>query len=186
MDLIEPTDIELIASYQNGGPSQSISDLFVRHLGKVRGMMYQMTLNHADADDLTQEVFIRASRGLSGFTGRSSFSTWLHRIAMNCAKSFLVSRNRRPIGATDEMPEPVAPCGDRPDLQVAAGELDEHIRFALEQLTPKLRAAMVLTVLQDLPMSEAARIEQCAVPTLYWRVHEARRQLKHLLSEVLS
>jgi len=185
MDTADPTDIELVAAYQASGNQQPVSELFVRHLGKVRGMMYQMTLNHADADDLTQEIFIRASRGLHGFSGRSEFSTWLHRIAMNCAKSFLIRRGRRPIQATEEMPEAVAPCGDRPDLRVAGGEMDERIRAALEQLTPKLRAAMVLTVLQDMPLPQAARIEKCALPTLYWRVHEARRQLKHLLSDMM-
>jgi len=185
MDTAESSDIELVAAYQESGHQQPISELFVRHLSKVRGMMYQMTLNHADADDLTQEVFIRASRGLHRFSGRSEFSTWLHRIAMNCAKSFLVSRNRRPVKSTDDMPEPVAPCGDQPDLRVAAGEMDQCIRTALEQLTPKLRAAMVLTVLQDMPFPQAARIEKCALPTLYWRVHEARRQLKLLLSDMM-
>jgi RNA polymerase sigma-70 factor (ECF subfamily) len=183
MDTAEPTDQELLAAYREGGHPRPISELFVRHLGKVRGMMYQMTLNHADADDLTQEVFIRASRGLPNFNSRSEFATWLHRIAMNCAKSFLMRRSRRSAECLDALPEPAAPCGDRPDLQAAAGEVDERIRSALAQLTPKLRAAIVLTVLQEKPMTEAARIEGCAVATLYWRVHEARRQLKRFLGE---
>lgn len=183
MDTAEPTDLELIAAYRSGGLQRHVGELFVRHLGKVRGMMYQMTLNHADADDLTQEVFLRAAQGLSGFGGRAEFSTWLHRIAMNCAKSFLARRARRSTASMEEAPEPVAPRGERPDCQVAGREMDERVRAALGRLSPKLRAAMVLTVLQDVPMPQAARIEGCALPTLYWRVHEARRQLKHMLSD---
>ena len=147
-------------------------------------MMYQMALNHADADDLTQEVFIRAWRGLAGFRGGASFSTWLHRIAMNCAMSFLGRRARRAATPLEEAPEPPAPCGDRPDLRVSATEVDERIRAALDKLTPKLRAAIVLTVLQDCALPEAARIEGCALATMYWRVHEARRQLKGLLADI--
>lgn len=184
MDKAEPTDQELVEAYRNGGHPSLVGELFGRHLGKVRGMMYQMTLNHADADDLTQEVFIRAARGLPDFGGRAGFSTWLHRIAMNCAKSFLASRGRRPVESVEDVPEPAAPCGDRPDCRAAAAELDGRIRSALGRLTPKLRAAIVLTVLQGLPLPQAARVEKCALPTLYWRVHEARRQLKTMLADV--
>ena len=100
MDKVEPTDRELVAAVRNGGSPGRIGDLFVRHLGRVRNLMYQMTLNHADADDLTQEVFLRAARGLPEFDGRAEFATWLHRIALNCANSFLVRRARRADGAS--------------------------------------------------------------------------------------
>ena len=183
MDKMKPTDQELVEAYRNGGHQRHVDELFVRHLGKVRGMMYQMTLNHADADDLTQEVFIRVARGLSGFSGRAEFSTWLHRIARNCAKSFLIRRARRATASLEGAPEPVAPCGDRPDRQAAGSEMDERIHSALAQLSSKLRAAVVLTILQDMPLPQAARVEECALATMYWRVHEARRQLKRLLGE---
>ena len=186
MDTAEPTDQELIEAYRNGGHQRHMGELFVRHLGRVRGMMYQMTLNHADADDLTQEVFIRASQGLSSFSGRAEFSTWLHRIAMNCAKSFLIRRARHATSSLERAPEPVAPCGDRPDRQAAGSEMDDRIHSALAQLSSKLRAAVVLTILQDMPLPQAARIEECALATMYWRVHEARRQLKYLLADALS
>lgn len=148
--------------------------------------MYQMTLNHADADDLTQEVFVRAARGLPAFDGRAEFGTWLHRIALNCAKSFLARRARRPTASLEESPEPVASSFERPDRRAAGAETDAQVRAALERLPVKLRAAIVLTVLQDVPLPEAARIEGCALPTMYWRVHEARRRLKELLADVWS
>ena len=185
MDKVEPTDRELVAAVRNGGSPGRIGDLFVRHLGRVRNLMYQMTLNHADADDLTQEVFLRAARGLPEFDGRAEFATWLHRIALNCANSFLVRRARRATASLEEAPEPVASGVERPDRQAAGAEADARIRQALERLPVKLRAAIVLTVLQDVPFPEAARIERCALPTMYWRVHEARRQLKGLLVDML-
>ena len=185
MDKMEPTDRELVAAVRSGGPPDRIGDLFIRHLGRVRNLMYQMTFNHADADDLTQEVFLRAARGLPDFDGRAEFATWLHRIALNCANRFLVRRARRATASLEEAPEPVASGVERPDRQAAGAETDARIRQALERLPVKLRAAIVLTVLQDVALPEAARIERCAVPTMYWRVHEARRQLKELLVDML-
>ena len=185
MDKTEPTDRELVEAIRVGGPPLQIGELFVRHLDRVRNLMYQMTLNHADADDLTQEVFLRAARGLPDFGGRAEFGTWLHRIALNCANSFLARRARRATTPLEDIPELAAAGFERPDRRVAGAELDVHIRAALEKLSPKLRAAIVLTVLQDVPLREAARIARCAVPTMYWRVHEARRQLKIWLADTL-
>ena len=185
MDKMEPTDWELVEAVRIGGQPHQIGDLFVRHLGRVRNLMYQMTLNHADADDLTQEVFLRAARGLPEFDGRAEFGTWLHRIALNCANRFLVRRARRATASLEEAPEPVASGVERPDRQAAGAEADVRIRQALERLPVKLRAAIVLTVMQDVSFTEAARIERCALPTMYWRVHEARRQLKGLLADML-
>lgn len=183
MDTAEPTDLELIAAYRQDGQSCHMGELFQRHLGRMRGMLYQLTLNHADADDLTQEVFLRAQRGLASFGGRAEFSTWLHRIALNCVRSHWARQSRIPSTGIEGVLEPAAPGGERPDHRAATAEMDGRIHAALEQLSPKLRAAIVLTVLQERPMTEAARIEGCAVATLYWRVHEARRQLKRFLGE---
>ena len=146
-------------------------------------MLYQLTLNHADADDLTQEIFLRAHQGLAGFGGRAEFTTWLHRIALNCVRSHWARHRRRCLAGLDEVPEPAAPGGGRPDRQALAAEMNERVYAALEQLSPKLRAAIVLTVLQEMSLTEAARLEQCALPTMYWRVHEARRRLKRFLGE---
>ena len=183
METAKPTDIELIAAYRMDGQSIHVGELFRRHLGRMRGLLYQLTLNHADADDLTQEVFLRAQRGLAGFGGRSEFATWLHRIALNCVKSHWARQSRRPLACMEDIPEPAGPCGERPDCRAAAAEMDGRIQSALERLSPKLRAAIVLTVLQDLSVPEAARLEQCGLPTMYWRVHEARRQLKQFLEK---
>ena len=185
MDEASPTDEELIVSYRESGDSRFLDELFARHLGIVRGMMYQMALNHADADDWTQEVFLRVARGMHGFNGRARFTTWLYRVAMNCAKTQL---GRRARNSAQDL-ESVAERGDaraaRPDLEAAAADADARIHAALARLSPKLRTAISLTILQNLTLPEAARIEGCALATMYWRVHEARRLLKKSLAEFL-
>src|SRR5262245_60924976 len=92
---VEPTDEQLLASYRDTRRPEVLDELLRRHVPRVRGMVYQMVLNQADADDLTQEVFLRALRGLGQFNGRACFSTWLYRVAMNTAHSFLARRRSR-------------------------------------------------------------------------------------------
>jgi RNA polymerase sigma-70 factor (ECF subfamily) len=67
----------------------------------VRSMLYQMVLNDADADDLTQEVFLRVVRGLGQFDGRARFPTWLYRIVMNTARTFLGKKGKSPAHPGD-------------------------------------------------------------------------------------
>lgn len=185
MDEVSPTDEELIVSYRESGDSRFLDELFARHMGIVRGMMYQMALNHADADDWTQEVFLRAARGIHGFNGRARFTTWLYRVAMNCAKTQLGRRARNPVQDLETMPEREDSRAPRPDRAASAADTDVRIHDALSRLSPKLRAAISLTIMQNITLPEAARIEGCATATMYWRVHEARRLLKKSLAEFL-
>lgn len=187
MDIGEQvSDEDLMAAFRDDGMPHHLDTLFGRHIEKVRAMLYQMVLNDADADDLTQETFLRAARHIGQFRGRAAFSTWLYRIAMNGANSFLSKRQRNPVVAGMELPDAPDRTGNQPDQLLAGQELDARIRSALETLRPKMRAAVVLTIIQGVSLPEAARIEGCALPTMYWRVHEARRQLKGLLKEDLS
>lgn len=177
----EPTDEQLVSAYQGGGSVVHLDVLFSRHVARIRTLTYQMVLNNHDADDITQEVFLRAAHALNGFQGDCRFSTWLYRIAVNCANTFLAKRNRRREEFTEDYPEPVAPVEERPDRACQHVEIRAKIQAALQELSPKLRAAIVLTTLHDMSIMEAAKVEACSVATLYWRVHEARRQLSKRL-----
>lgn len=149
-------------------------------------MIHAMVLNHADADDLTQEVFVRMARGLASFRAKSKFSTWLYAIALNTTRSFLVRRVRtQPTGEPFDSTVS-APGHARPDRMMMASELDGRISAALASLSPSLRAAITLTVLEEFDVAEAARIEGCRTATMYWRVHQARKKLKVLLGPDLT
>lgn len=73
-----------------------------------------------------------------------------------------------------------------PDSEATGSELVSQVESAIAALSPKLRAAIVLTALQGLSAREASAIENCGEATMHWRVHEARKQLKHRLREYLS
>jgi RNA polymerase sigma-70 factor, ECF subfamily len=182
----EQTDEELIAGFKETGQSCFLDKLVGRHAGIVRSMIYPMVFNNADADDLTQEVFIRAVKGLDRFEGRACFRTWLYRIAMNTTHHFLAKRRKQHIHEGEPETDCPAPEKDHPDRRAMAGELDRAISCALEALAPTLRAAIMLTILQDIPILEAARIEDCSPATMYWRIHKARRRLREELGRYLS
>lgn len=178
-------DEELIHSYRTSGSREALEELVSRHIGKIRGLIYPMILDHAATDDLTQDVFLKAIRSLESFEGRAAFSTWLCRIAMNTLNSHLARRSRSPVVFQAEVPEPVA--GTSAAEQVAVHcELNQEIKTALESLSPKLRGAIALTCLQGKSAREAARIEGCTAATMYWRIHEARKNLKTLLARHLN
>ena len=85
------SDEELVDDFQQTGEMRNLDELVHRHIGKVKAMIYPMVLNQADADEITQDVFIRMANGVTGFQNKAMFSTWLYRIAMNTTHSFLRS-----------------------------------------------------------------------------------------------
>ena len=181
----QPTDEKLIALFRESGDTRILSDLVRQHVPKVRTMISRMVLNEADADDLTQEVFLRAFRGIAGFQGKSEVSTWLYQIAMNTTRSFL-SRRKRPRPMPEEMlADRADPASATPEQLAIAGELDSAVTAAIDSLPTHLRAAVVLTILQGMDVREAAQIERCAAATMYWRIHKARKALTKLLGQYL-
>jgi RNA polymerase sigma-70 factor (ECF subfamily) len=179
------TDEQLVSEYQETNAERCFEVLMDRHVRKVRGMVYAMVLNDHDADDLTQEVFLRAARRIGGFGVKSKFSTWLHRIAMNTVYDFLRRRKRNRVDHRDEVPD--QGCNrPTPDAVLTGNEATDDIHRAMETLPPLLRSAISLIAIHGLSPGEAARVEKCLPATMYWRVHEARRRLRKDLQEVLA
>ncbi len=185
------SDEQLIIEFRNSSDQCILDELVKRHIAGVRAMIYTTVLSNADADDLTQEVFLRAIRGLNGFQGRARFSTWLHSIAVNLVRTFIEqrSRNRRRLSAPEAiLQESVAGCLSTPiEADIAKesqGRLDGEIEAALGFLTPKLRTAVALIILQGMNPREAAELEGCTTATMYWRIHRAKNILKSRLRKM--
>lgn len=181
---LNSSDAELLEDYRASGDSSVLGILIRRHVGLVRGTIFPMVVDESVTDDLTQEVFLKAVRGIHGFEGRASFSTWLCRIAVNTTQSFLSRQGRSPVSFCSEIPDPAG--GDAPDQVAVHCELKQEIEMAIEELSPKLRAAISLISIQGRTVEEAAEIQQCSTSTMYWRIHEARKQLKNRLARHLS
>jgi RNA polymerase sigma factor (sigma-70 family) len=106
-------------------------------------------------------------------------------VALNTTYSYLQRKKRSRVEYVRSPPEPHA-GQPGPDESVLADELSNAITAALAGLSPKLRAAIVLTSLQQLDVREAAGIEGCTTATMYWRIHQARKQLRLRLEKWLS
>lgn len=178
-------DEQLVAEYQETGNRRALEELADRHLGTVRRMIHSMALDDGLADDLVQEVFLRAFRGLASFQGRSKFTTWLYRVTMNTVYETLDRQRRSPIDGATPLPDVAAPSGPSPERSATGGELGAAVTHALTRLPEKLRAAIVLVTIEELDPAEAARIEGCTRATIYWRLHEARKRLAEWLREHL-
>lgn len=180
------SDEKLISKFLKSGNAQWLDEIVLRHTERIRRVIYAMVVNHDDADDLTQEVFLRAFKGLKGFNGDSKFSTWLHRIALNTTYSFLERRGRTiPDNATG-FGSMAAPKELEPEEGASFLELEEWVERALKRLSPPLRTAIVLHVLHDMKVSDIADVAGCKPQTVYWRVHEARRLLSVFLERFLN
>ena len=105
---------------------------------------------------------------------------------MNTVHSCLKNRGQSRIEFFDELPSESTVSRIAPDGPVLQAELTTEIQAALARLPPQLRAAIVLVCMQGYAAAEAASIEDCSTDTMYWRVHEARRQLKELLARHLQ
>jgi RNA polymerase sigma-70 factor (ECF subfamily) len=178
------SDEELLAGYRRTTDPGLLDELVRRHLGLVRSVVFPMVLNHSIADDLTQETFLRAIDHLGQFDGRAKFSTWLVRVAMNTTRSYLARQGRSPVEFRDCLPEPCETAAV--DHEPLAKELRGQIEAALAELSPRLRGAIVLVGIKGLNPSEAAQIEGCTTATIYWRLHQARQQLKRRLEQYLA
>lgn len=177
------SDEELVTQVQQADCKASFDELAERHLRQIRGVIFPMVLDHTLADDLTQEALLRAWRGIANFRAEAKFSTWLTRIAWNVVHDEIARRERTPFTIQSDDSHTAANC---PATELLNRELDEQIKSALADLPPKFRAAIILTGMQQLSPNEAADLEGCSLSTMYWRIHEARRQLEVRLAKYLN
>ena len=179
------TDEQLVASYVESGDSRFFDELTLRYIRKVWSLTFQMVDSDADADDLTQEVFLRVIRSIHQFDSKSRFSTWLYRIAMNSTYTFLDKRKRHLRQSHSDFADTEDDQNIEPARAAEGAELFGRIEEAIESLSPKLRAAIVLTTLHGYSAADASEIEGCPEGTMYWRLHEARGQLRKRLRKHL-
>ncbi len=148
-------------------------------------MIYPIVLNDADADEITQEVFLRVVKKISGFKGKARFSSWLYRIAINTTYSHLKKNSRKPVSLLEEVTESIDP-GPGPGNGILAAETAAAVKNAMAGLSPPLRSAITLTAIQGMSVADAAKASGCMKATMYWRIHEARKLMKKSLGKGIA
>ncbi len=153
----------------------------------IYNYLLRMTQNQTEAEDLTQETFIRAHRSLPTFRGESSLSTWLYRIATNVSLDHFRRRTTQQAKVTLSFEE-VKPDGEwaaesptLPEQRAAQSEMSSCVEGFIERLPPDYRAALVLHDLQGLKNREIAEVLDIPLSTVKIRLHRARKKLRESL-----
>ncbi len=179
-----PDDHELVAAAR-GGDRSSLDRLLRRHYDRIFAVCRRVTGNDADAADAAQEAMIAIVRGLAKFDGRSSFSTWVYRIATNSSLDELRRRRRRPLSSTtgrDDGDHTVGEHAD-PDSGVRLDGIGDRILLdeALADLAEDFRIPVVLRDVGDLDYAEIAAVLGVPVGTVKSRIARGRAALAHSL-----
>jgi RNA polymerase sigma-70 factor (ECF subfamily) len=173
------------------GDLEAYDELVKRYQERIYATIYHMTSNHEDANDLTQESFIKAYHALKSFKGGSSFYTWLYRIAVNKTINFLKQRRNKHHFSLNDIdlnaennPDLVALISDKTPLRSATlSELQNKLNEALHKLSETHRMVVVLHDVQGVSHEEIADIMDCNIGTVRSRLFYARQQLQGYLAE---
>jgi len=161
---------------------------------RIFAVIYNMTGNREDAADLTQETFIKAFQAIGRFRGKAAFATWIYRIAVNTTLTFLKKNRRRRYFSFESLADEatadeafealVSKTGA--DAPLLARELQEKLNEALQKLSPKHRAVVVLHEIEGLEHGEIARITRVSVGTVRSRLHYAKQRLQADLNPYIA
>jgi len=180
----KPSDRELVQQSLQG--DQNAFGLLVRrHQKRVFRLAFHLLRDGAEAEDVTQETFVRAYQALDRFDGRSEPFTWLYRIAVNLSLNAI--RARKPSRGATPSDDPRIEAlllerrpsqGNDPAKASQERQLTQALMEGIDALSDTLRTTLILVCVDGVPHEEAAKILGCPEGTVAWRVHEARRKLR--------
>ncbi len=186
-----PVDDKVLVKQAQAGHVPAFEELVTRYHGKLYGLIYNMTSNKEDAEDMLQDVLTKAYQSLPKFKGNSSFYTWVYRIAINRTINFLKKRKRKQALSLDNVDNGIErdpayvelSSRESPVRDVNIGELQEKLNKALQTLSEKHRAVVVLHDIQGIPHNEIATMLSVSEGTLRSRLFYARQHLQNELAE---
>src|SRR5687768_14236395 len=189
-----PVDDRILVSRAQAGDYAAFDILIQRYQERVYATVYHMTSNHEDANDLTQEAFIKAHKALGSFKGDSSFFTWVYRIAVNKTINFLKSRKNKIHLSLNDLdfnaehdPDLVAFVSEKtPRRDAGLSELQEKLNEAMQRLSDVHRLVVTLHDVQGMSHEEISKIMDCNTGTVRSRLFYARQQLQGYLADYLK
>ncbi|WGZ96327.1 MAG: RNA polymerase sigma factor RpoE [Candidatus Thiothrix putei] len=186
------TDLELVQRVQSGD-KRSFDVLVLKYQHKVVSLVLRYVHDHDTAQDVAQEAFIKAYKGLKNFRGESAFYTWLYRIAINSAKNYLVSQNRRLPDNDIDAHEAEQFEGESalkeyatPERELLTAEIQATVSKAIEDLPEDLRTAIMLRELEGMSYEEIAETMDCPIGTVRSRIFRARESIDKVLRPLLG
>lgn len=183
-----PTDRELVEQTK-GGSAQAFGLLVSRHQRRIFRLAFHLLRNGAEAEDVTQETFVRAYQAIGRFDGRSEPFTWLYRIAVNLSLNTIRARKAtRDAVPTDDprveaLLQDTRPMSGRDPARASQDrELARALCDGIDSLSDTLRTTLILACVDGLGHDEISRVLGVPEGTVAWRVHEARRKLREYLA----
>jgi len=166
-----------------GDAMSGFEDLYRKHYRRVYSICLRMTGNVAEAEDLTQEVFIQLHRKIGSFRGEAAFTTWLHRLTVNQVLMHFRKRSVRSELTTDdgEMPDSIDPDTLNPEAMPIVDRIG--LEDAIAQLPPGYRTVFVLHDVEGYEHEEIARMLGCSAGTSKSQLHKGRLKLRRLLQQ---
>jgi RNA polymerase sigma-70 factor (ECF subfamily) len=187
----------LVDRFKNGDQG-AFEQMVNRYWDRIYAMVHQLLRNQQDAEEVTQDAFIRAHRGLENFRGDSAFSTWLYQIATNLARNRYWYWWRRKRDKSISFDQPVGEDSDTPLSEIFAAEVEtpgdaavtqeliDRIAYGMERISPKHREILILRNVKNLAYEEIADILKISVGTVKSRIARARESLRSKLGEDFS
>jgi RNA polymerase sigma-70 factor (ECF subfamily) len=174
-------DTDLVRLCQNGD-IPAFDELFHKYRDKIYSTAYRMINNQEDALDLTQEIFLKVYQKIGKYDFKSTFSTWLYRLAMNVCIDELRKRKKvNLVPLSQDYADEKTPADN-----VISKEEEDLIWEALNSLKEKERAILVLRDVEGLPYDEIAKILKCSLGRVKSRIHESREKLKMALERSMK
>jgi len=189
--MMEDSDAVAVARAR-AGDQDAFGMLVERHSIRLFQLVYRMTGNEQDAEDVVQETFLRAYKQLKRFESRAGFSTWLHRIAANCSLDLLRKRKRQDeqVDAVElESEGPSSTLSSHappPDDQVFHLEVQQKIQAVMELLTPMERTAFVLRHFEGRSIDEIGRVLGTGPSATKQSIFRAVQKMRRALEPVLN
>jgi len=183
---------QLIERAKNGD-TKAFEELMKKTQTNIYNLGLRLLGNKEDAADLMQETYIKAYENLDRFEGRSSFSTWLYRIATNNALMKLRKEKNKKV-SIDELKKfgdksykiEISDWSENPSSYFKSAELKEVLQKAIDSLPPKYKSVFILHDVEGLPLAEVARILSLSIPAVKTRVHRSRMYLREKISEYIK
>jgi RNA polymerase sigma-70 factor (ECF subfamily) len=184
----EAATAEHLVAMAKAGDAQAFEALVRRYRKRIYALALHISGSRSDADDITQDVFLRAYSALADFEGRSQFFTWVYRMTVNRALNARRDNGRRSARELDDALDPrveLAVAIDARGNPAREAELRQtygRLLRALDALPADMRTTVILVSLQGMSHGEVAVVQKVTEGTIAWRMHEARRRLHEAMA----
>lgn len=182
--MVNKSDIELVSEFRNGNMS-AFDEIVRRYQKKVYFLARRILINHDDADDVAQEVFIKLYHSLSEFKGESSLSTWIYRITVNECNGFLRKKRIKEIISLDEIVN-ILRQDRTPEQEMIEKEERKLIEKAIENLPPKQRIVFVMRFFENLEYEEISKILGKPIGTLKANYFHAVKKIQKFIKDEMQ